>query len=104
MGRMPAIFAAGGGWPKAIAEVVLSETIRLKPERYQEAVGVWDEDQRRIVVKRNQLRSLSAFAGTILHELCHAMSGATDVTGEFEDALSSALGNVVSRQITGTAS
>jgi hypothetical protein len=29
------------------------------------------------------------------------MSGASDVTGEFEEALTKALGNVVSRQLKG---
>jgi hypothetical protein len=66
-----------------------------------EAVGVWEARDGRIVVKRNQLRSLTAFAGAVLHELCHAMFGASDVTSEFEEALTKALGNAVSRQIKG---
>lgn len=96
---LPAIFAAGGGRPKRIRDVAVSETMRLQPELYSEAVGVWEEHDGRIVVKRDQLRSLPVFAGTVLHELCHAMSGASDVTSEFEEALTKALGNVVSRQI-----
>jgi Histidine kinase-, DNA gyrase B-, and HSP90-like ATPase len=98
---LPAIFAAGGGRPKRVRDVAISETMRLQPELYTEAVGVWEGGDGRIVVKRNQLRSLPAFAGTVLHELCHAMSGASDVTSEFEEALTKALGDVVSRQITG---
>jgi hypothetical protein len=78
--------------------VAISETMRLEPELYTEAVGVWEERDGRIVVKRNQLRSLPVFAGTVLHELCHAMSGAS----EFGEALTKALGNVVSRRIKGT--
>jgi hypothetical protein len=53
------------------------------------------------VVKRNQLVSLPVFAGTVLHERCHAASGAGDVTGEFEEALTKTLGNAASRQVKG---
>lgn len=53
------------------------------------------------LVKRHQLRPRPLFAGTFRHELCHAMSGASDVTSEFEEGLTKGLGNVVSRQING---
>jgi hypothetical protein len=98
---LPAIFALGGGCPKRVREVGISETMRLAPELYTEAVGVWEKSEGRIVVKRNQLGSLPKFAGTVLHELCHAMSGASDVTNEFEEALTKVLGNLVSRQLKG---
>jgi hypothetical protein len=46
----------------------------------------------RIVIRRDQLRTLGAFAGTLLHELAHARSGHDDVTREFENELATLLG------------
>jgi len=70
--------------------------------RYTEAVGVWEAGEGRIVVKRSQLQSLPAFAGTVLHELSHALSGASDVSLEFEQQLTEELGGVASRSIAST--
>jgi hypothetical protein len=46
------------------------------------------------VVKRDQLRSVETYAGTLLHETGHALSGAEDVSSEFEDALTGELGTI----------
>jgi hypothetical protein len=62
-----------------------------------EAVGLWQQADGRIIVKRDQLKSVKAFAGTILHETAHALSGWPDVTRGFEIALTDELGNTVSR-------
>jgi hypothetical protein len=69
--------------------------------RYQEAVGLWDNEDGRIIVKRTQLQSVAAFAGTVLHELSHALSGAPDVSLEFETKLTEELGTVVARHLEG---
>jgi len=98
---LPRIFAARGGRPRNVRDVRISETMRLIEGGYQEAVGVWEQGEGRIVVKRDQLQSLPAFAGTVLHELSHALSGATDVSLEFEQQLTEELGGVASRSITG---
>ena len=68
--------------------------------RYQEAVGLWDGQDGRIIIKRTQLQSLAMFAGTVLHELSHALSGAPDVSLEFEEKLSQELGIVVARHLS----
>jgi hypothetical protein len=44
--------------------------------------------------RRDQLRSIEAYAATLLHEVSHARSDAQDVTTEFEDALTTTLGSV----------
>ena len=67
--------------------------------RYQEAVGVWEPQDGRIIVKRTQLQSLAKFAGTVLHELSHALSGAPDISLDFEQQLTEELGGVVARSI-----
>jgi hypothetical protein len=97
---LPRIFAARGGRPRHVNDVRISETMRLMEGRYQEALGVWEPGEGRIIVKRTQLQSLADFAGTVLHELSHALSGAPDVTLEFEEQLTKELGGVAARNIT----
>ncbi len=97
---LPRIFAARGGRPKRVKDVCVSETMRLMEGRYQEAVGLWEEAEGRIIVKRTQLQSLAAFAGTVLHELSHALSNAPDVSLEFEEQLTQELGGVVARRLS----
>ncbi len=74
--------------------------MRLMEGRYQEAAGVWEEADGLIIVKRTRLRSPDAFAGTVLHELSHALSGAPDVSFAFEEQLTQELGRVVARRLT----
>ena len=50
-------------------------------------------------IKRSELRSLDAFAGTLLHEVAHAVSGTPDVSAAFEDALTAETGTVAGRAI-----
>lgn len=89
---LPEIFHVRGGRPNRIRDVRISETMRPQAHGYREAVGLWEPDTGIIIVKRDQLRSIQAFAGTILHELAHATSGAPDISGEFEEALTHELG------------
>lgn len=71
---------------------MISETMRMEFRGYREAVGLWEEHTQRIVVKRSQLKDLRAYAATLLHEVAHARSGATDVTRDFENELTKLLG------------
>jgi hypothetical protein len=73
--------------------------MRLMEGRYQEAVGLWEEAEGQTIVKRTQLQSLATFAGTMLHELSHALSGAPDMSIEFEQKLTEELGAIVARQL-----
>jgi hypothetical protein len=97
---LPQIFAARGGRPRHVRDVRVSETMRLLEGRYQEAVGVWEPEGGQIIVKRTQLQSLAKFAGTVLHELSHALSGAPDMSLEFEQQLTEELGVVAARSIS----
>jgi hypothetical protein len=96
---LPAIFAARGGRPGRVKDVRVSETMRLMEGRYQEAVGLWEEAEGQIIIKRTQLQSLATFAGTVLHELSHALSRAPDMSIEFEQKLTEELGTIVARQL-----
>jgi hypothetical protein len=91
------IFDLLGGRPSVIKKVLVSDKMRL--EGLQEAVGVWERHEERIVIKRSQLRSLRDYAGTLLHETAHATSGALDVSARFEDELTRSLGGIASRSL-----
>jgi hypothetical protein len=97
--KLPQIFAARGGRPKRIRDIRVSETMRLMEGRYQEAVGLWEVEDGRIIVKRTQLQSVATLAGTVLHELSHALSGAPDLSLRFEEKLSEELGTIVALQL-----
>ena len=58
--------------------------------------GLWEPGERRITIKRRQLRNVVAFAGTLLHEITHAFTGADDESMEFEDGLTRMLGQLTS--------
>lgn len=90
--RHKEIAALIGGFPQAVREVRISETMRPDFRGARDAVGLWESDEKRIIIKRSQLRSLEIFAGTLLHELTHARTGYDDVTREFEEELTVALG------------
>ncbi len=87
------IFKLIGGKPKSIKKITISETMR-REESGMEAVGVWEQSEGRIVVKRDQLKNLESYAGTLLHETAHAVSGAGDVSREFESELTGIIGQI----------
>ena len=46
------------------------------------------------MIRRDQLIGIASYAGTLLHEIGHMVSGTSDGTLEFEQALSELLGRV----------
>lgn len=88
-----------GGLPNKVREVRVSETMRPDSLAPNETEGLWDPSSSSIVIKRTQLRALSAFAGTFLHEIVHARSGFADVTRNFESELTRLLGDLVALQL-----
>lgn len=86
------IFRLAGGKPANVKKILISETMRL--EGFEEAIGVWEATEQRIVIKRSQLKSLRDYAGTLLHETAHVRSGSSDITRSFEDGLTQSLGTV----------
>lgn len=87
------IFSLIGGKPSMIKEISISETMR-REESGMPAVGVWEAYNQRIVIKRDQLQNIESYAGTLLHETCHAISGAGDVSREFESKLTDIIGMI----------
>jgi hypothetical protein len=82
-----------GSTRRLIREIRISTTMRPDP-RLAQFDGVWESDRGRIVIKRSALRSLAAYAGTLLHEATHVVSGAPDASLAFENALSAVTGKV----------
>jgi hypothetical protein len=86
-----------GGRPANVRGIRISETMSCgalsRPE-----VGTWVPSEGLIVIKRTELRSLDAFAGTLLHEAIHAKTGLSDVSREFESKLTALVGEVFAEQ------
>jgi hypothetical protein len=87
-----------GGSPPNLNEIKISEIMRKEDAHSSfDAAGLWDEGEGRIIIKRSQLASLEAFAGTLLHEAIHAKHGVSDVSREFEICLTNLSGVLAAR-------
>ena len=95
----PKILDFVGGKPKEVKDIRISETMRLDTQTFREATGLWEESDGRIIVKRDQLKDLKDYAGTLLHEIAHVKSGSPDVNRDFELQLTSLIGEIVSKLI-----
>jgi hypothetical protein len=71
--------------------VLISETMRLS-DLGDPVLGIWEVNEQRIVIHRDQLHGLANYAGTLLHEIGHMLSGTGDGTLEFESELTELLG------------
>ena len=91
--KTPDIFNLIGGRPDMINEILISETMRNE-ESGMEAVGLWETYKERIIIKRDQLKDIVSYAGTLLHETGHALSGAGDISREFELELTDIIGKI----------
>ena len=88
-----------GGKPREVKEIKISETMRIESGSFFEATGLWDSANNRIIVKRSQLSSINLYAGTLLHEIGHILSRASDVSRDFETELTRIIGTLVTRVI-----
>lgn len=86
-----------GGKPNQVKEIKISETMRIDPKSFSEKAGLWESSTGRVIIKRDELKSLESYAGTLLHEIVHASSGASDVSREFEQELTTLLGLITSK-------
>lgn len=90
----PWIMETFGGKPDHVNAVHISESMRPDWSVTSQTLGCWDPDTNSIVIWRGQLKSLSAFAGVLIHELIHATTDHVDVTRNFETSLTEALGDL----------
>jgi hypothetical protein len=86
------IFKIIGGRPNKIKDVLISETMKKDFLYSIDVNGIWDGEN--IIIKRDQLKDIESFSGTLLHEVVHAKSGAQDSTRAFELALTSLIGQI----------
>ena len=99
--RTNEIIRLQGRRPEVLKNVRISETMRINDEGTGATVGSWDADTRSIVIRRDQLKKVSTYAGTLLHELTHARTATDDVSREFEEALTRTLGTVADQALAG---
>lgn len=83
-----------------IHRILVSETMCTTEDGTN---GAWDNKLNAIIVKRTQLRSLESFAGILLHELAHAVTGTLDCTRSFENVLTEYLGRISACALSGVA-
>lgn len=87
-----------GGKPLKVKTIQIVDKI-YESEIFDETVGLWIPAEGRILVKRKQLGSLKDYAGTLLHECAHAISGEDDVSRGFEAELTNIIGIIASKRI-----
>ena len=94
-----AILSLAGGRPKHVKTIQISETMRIDPNSFREAEGLWEGGAGRVVIKRTALKSIDSYAGTLVHEVGHARTGAPDISDEFEQELTRLIGTIASNSI-----
>lgn len=75
-----------------VADIKISETLRPDIYSSAETLGCWDPETQSVVIARKCLSSLDIFAGVLIHELIHAKTGFSDVSRDFENALTDSIG------------
>ena len=88
-----------GGKPEAVKDILLVEKI-YEHGFYYEPLGLWIQEEGKILIKRNQLSCITDYAGTLLHECAHAISYADDVSRDFENELTKIIGELASKIIS----
>jgi hypothetical protein len=82
-----------------VQEIRISETMR-EASSHLGVKGLWIAEEGRIVIKRSELCNLRSYTATLLHELAHAFSNASDATIEFEEGLTELLGYMAAAALT----
>ena len=71
--------------------IKISENIQNSYD-FVPASGICVYSDKTIIIKRSELSSLSSYAGTLVHEAVHASTKYSDVSRDFESALSKVIG------------
>lgn len=88
------IFDLINGKPKVVKDIKISKTMRKDFLSETETHGLWDYTSGSIIIQRKMLKSIKEYSGTLIHEALHARSGAGDIEREFENELTSAIGQI----------
>lgn len=90
----PQIIELFGGTVDKVKTINISSTMRKELTTNVETLGCWDESTNSIVISQKTLQTVSAYAGTLIHELIHAKTGQSDVTRAFESSLTEMIGKL----------
>jgi hypothetical protein len=90
----PDIIKLFGVMPEKVKSIKISAKMRKDIFADAETYGCWDSNTNAIVLSRKTLKSISLYAGTLIHELIHAKTGLDDVSREFESSLTEAIGHL----------
>ena len=88
-----------GGIPSKVKSIKISETMVKDLFSTSETLGCWDPNSFSIVISRKQLKNISDFSGTLIHELIHAKTGLVDVSRDFETELTRQIGVITETYI-----
>lgn len=88
------VIDAFGGRPAKVAAIKISNTMRPDLMGSSQTLGCWDPSTSSIVIWRSQLNSFEEFSSVLIHELVHAKTGYSDVTRDFENALTNTIGDL----------
>lgn len=98
--RTGEILAQIGGKPKNVKEIQIVDKF-YNYEDYDMTLGMWVFKDSSILILRDTLVSLEMYAGTLLHECAHAISGADDVDRDFELELTDIIGKLSALNLKG---
>jgi hypothetical protein len=88
------VIEAFGGKPTKVDAIKISNTMRPDLLTSGQTLGCWDPTSSSIVIWRPQLRTFEDFSSVLIHELVHAKTGYSDVTRDFESALTTTIGDL----------
>lgn len=83
-----------GGKPVNVQKIRIAELSYKDCSRW-DGYGYWDRRTGEIIIARPVLKDLSLYSGTLIHECCHAQSGADDATRAFEAELTRTIGKLI---------
>jgi hypothetical protein len=88
------------GKPNTVKEIKISKTMRKNLFSQNETHGLWDPSTGTITILRDMLRSIKDYSSTLIHEILHARSGSGDIEREFENELTTAIGEICEKTLT----
>ena len=71
-------------------DILITEKIQFNGGQ-RAILWIWDSKEKNIIIKKDILKDLEVFSSTLLHELAHANSRASDTSLEFERELTNLL-------------
>jgi hypothetical protein len=88
------------GKPNTVKEIKISKTMRKNLFSQNETHGLWDPSSGKITILGDMLRSIKDYSSTLIHEILHARSGSGDIEREFENELTTAIGEICEKTLT----